>query len=213
MRRAVKDVLENIVGQEINNQFHAKRLLENKLIELGGGEFAEVADDIPMLIEFIQVFDPSVGEGLDASFWNNFMLGSQPKRIGKMFRPKERKMDADALDNIADAIIKMYDEGKIRHNFTTKGFSLIHENNAVVCTFVDWMHIEGPVREYSCKLVFSHKLGLDKVKSLVPEKYLDGKKLGIKKGVKDVEYVTLQHVTSAELINIFTNQKIVEESC
>ena len=130
-----------------------------------------------------------------------------------MFRPKERKMDADALDNIADAIIKMYDEEEIRHNLTTKGFSLIHKNNAVICALVDWMHVEGPVREYSCKLIFSHKLDLDKVRSLVSEKYLDGKRLGIKKGVRDVEYVALQYVTSTELINIFTNQKIIEESC
>ena len=210
MKKAVKDTLESIVGQEINNTFHAEVLLKNRLSELGGQDFAEVATDIPMLLEFLQIYDESVENKLTTAFWNSFNLDKEPKRIGSILRPKDLKMSRDVIENIADSIVKMYDEGILRYVINASGVSIVHESNALVCSATKWMEVDTPVKEYSMEVTFNQLKDIDTIKEVLGEKYLDGKTIVQNKANK---VISIKHFTTTELIDIFANQKIIEKSC
>ena len=209
MKKIVKERLEKIVNSPINNEVHALVLLKNRLKDLGAEIEAEVCMDIPMALDFLKIFDDSIGD-LSDEFYNSLMFDDTPKRDSRLFKPKKSKMDRDLLENIADSIVKMYPEGVLKYNILTEGFSILHESNAVICTTKRWANISAATREYSAMVILNRIKDIDEFTELIPERYRDGKWIG---RVEVNKNIAIKYLTSSELIDIFADIKIVDKLC
>lgn len=210
MKKVVKDTLENIVGKEINNQYHAVILLKQKLKALGGEDYIDIADeDMSMLLEFIEIFDPSVSQHITQPFKNALNFGNELKRVGKVMKPKDKKMDMDLLHTWADSIVKMHED--LKFDFNKEGFVILTKDNLTICTARKWMLIEGPVREFSGEIIFNQVKELDRITSILGESRLDGKL--IKTLPNEGNRISIKYFTTVELIDAFADKEIVKEIC
>lgn len=208
MKSLVKEILEEVTGKSINNESHAVIILKGRLTDLGGGDFAQAVSDIPSLLEFIEIYDPEVSESLSTEFWNALELDPEIKRKGKVLNPSKYKMDRAVVESVGKSIASMH-EG-LKFVVHSMGVSIL-KNNRVICAAKKWRAIEGPIKEYSAEVIFNHIDSVDTLKSLVPKRYWDGKTIEISKS--DFNKPCIRYMTTVELIDTFTNNKIVEESC
>ncbi len=208
MKSLVKDVLKDITGKSINNEAHAVIVLKKELIDLGGEDFAIIVDDVLSILEFIEVYRPEISELITDEFKNSFVLDTKRKRIGKRLKPNKYKIDRGVVDSLGKTLCSMHNE--MRYVVHSLGISLL-KNNRVICSVNNFMSIEGPVKEYSAEVTFNYIESECRLKDLVPKKYWDGKTIGLVSPER--KKTKIKYLTTTELIDIFTNNKIVEESC
>jgi len=207
MKKKIKEPLEKIVSCEINNEFHALILLELKLIELGGESFIESCFCIKDFIDMIVVFGDGIyTDHLDSGFWNALILGENQSRKGPILNPKLKKNDSRVLKPVAEAIIKMQDT--LRYAFTIKGITIIHQDNQVICSLINWRKIEGSVRDFSCEVIFNQIKKLDLLKELISESLADDKEFKRYQKAAGIKYFCID-----EIIELMSDNNLIKNIC
>ena len=194
-------------GKLYNNESHAKTLLKIKLEKLGGSDFSDLIEDIPTLINLIEVYLPEISDNLTENFWNDLLLFKKVNRIGRALKPLSLKTDKGILTKMAEAIVGMHND-KISYVFTKTGITFLNKNKRVICSSRRWMLTEGSLKDYSAEVIFNQIKKIDDLVNYIPADYINEKNcINLK---NENNNVCVKYITITELIEIFTSNKLVE---